>query len=129
MRRFPAAVTVITTSADGVDVGMTATAVTSLSVQPPSLLVCINRTSGFHKQIEGSGCFCVNILRVDHQEISAALGGAQPAAERFATGNWLHRGGIPYLANAQASIFCRKSALFAHTTHSVVIGKATRLLM
>lgn len=120
----PAAVTVITTSADGVDVGMTATAVTSLSVQPPSLLVCINRTSGFHKQIEGSGCFCVNILRVDHQEISAAFGGAKPAAERFATGNWLHREGIPYLADAQASIFCRKSALFAHT-----IGEATALLM
>jgi flavin reductase (DIM6/NTAB) family NADH-FMN oxidoreductase RutF len=70
MRRFPAAVTVITTSADGVDVGMTATAVTSLSVQAPSLLVCINRTSGFHKQIEGSGCFCVNILRVLAESLS-----------------------------------------------------------
>jgi flavin reductase (DIM6/NTAB) family NADH-FMN oxidoreductase RutF len=129
MRRFPAAVTVITSSDGGVDVGMTATAVTSLSVQPPSLLVCINRTSEFHKRIEGSGGFCVNILRVDHQEISAAFGGAKPAGERFATGNWLHREGIPYLADAQASIFCRKSVLFAHTTHSIVIGEATALLM
>ena len=52
MRRFPAAVTIVTTRYQGEDVGMTATAVTSLSMDPPSLLLCVNRGNGFHTPIE-----------------------------------------------------------------------------
>jgi flavin reductase (DIM6/NTAB) family NADH-FMN oxidoreductase RutF len=129
MRRFPAAVTVVTTRWQGTDCGMTATAVTSLSMEPPSLLVCVNRTSGFHGNIEGSDVFCVNVLREGQHQISTNFGGAKPAEERFSEGDWREARGLLYLADAQSVIFCRKTAAFAHTTHSIVVGEATHLML
>ncbi len=129
MRRFPAAVTIITTHVAGADVGMTATAVTSLSMDPPSLLVCVNRNNNFYPSIEVGSHFCVNILREGQQELSSNFGGAKPPHERFSVGSWQREDGLPYLADAQTVIFCKKTALFTHTTHSIVIGEATRLLL
>ena len=129
MRRFPAAVTVVTTRFQGTGCGMTATAVTSLSMEPPSLLVCVNRGSGFHASIEENETFCVNVLREGQHRISANFGGAKIAGERFSEGDWRERDGIPYLADAQAVIFCKKSAAFIHTTHTIVVGEATDLIL
>jgi flavin reductase (DIM6/NTAB) family NADH-FMN oxidoreductase RutF len=129
MRRFPAAVTIVTTRYQGEDVGMTATAVTSLSMDPPSLLLCVNRGNGFHTPIEENQDFCINILREGQHDISTNFGGGKPAHERFAVGEWRDQGGIPYLADAQASIFCHKTALFGHTTHSIVVFEVTGLLL
>jgi flavin reductase (DIM6/NTAB) family NADH-FMN oxidoreductase RutF len=127
MRRFPAAVTVVTAHW-GSDAGMTATAVTSLSMDPPSLLVCVNRAAAFHGVIEQSASFCVNVLREGQERISAGFGGGKPPEERFADGQWRHHEGIPYLVDAQANIFCRRTALFPYGSHSIVVGEATRLL-
>jgi len=129
MRRFPAAVTIVTTRKDGTDFGMTATAVTSLSMEPPSLLVCVNRGAGFHGAIEEAEHFCVNILREGQDQLSTNFGGGKPPHERFAEGHWRHQHSMPYLADAQANIFCRRAALFAYGTHSIVVGEASRLLL
>ena len=129
MRRFPAAVSVITTRWKGADCGMTATAVTSLSMDPPSILVCVNRSSGFHAHLEEADCFCVNVLREGQHSISANFGGAKPSAERFSEGDWREQHGLRYLADAQAVIFCKKSAVFIHATHSIVVGEATGLIL
>lgn len=129
MRRFPAAVSVITTRWKGTGCGMTATAVTSLSMDPPSLLVCVNRNSAFHAHLEEVDSFCVNVLREGQHAISSNFGGAMPASERFSEGDWRERQGLPYLADAQAVIFCKKSAAFIHATHSIVVGEATGLIL
>ena len=129
MRRFPATVTVVTTRRDGTDCGMTATAVTSLSMDPPSLLVCVNRSSGFHGHLEDSDRFCVNVLRQGQDRISTNFGGAKSSAERFSEGDWQERNGLLYLADAQAVIFCKKSAAYIHATHSIVVGEATDLIL
>jgi flavin reductase (DIM6/NTAB) family NADH-FMN oxidoreductase RutF len=129
MRRFPAAVTVVTTRWKDNDVGMTATAVTSLSMEPPSLLLCANRGTGFHTAMEEVEHFCVNVLREGQQDISSSFGGLPAAERRFSIGDWRDEDGIPYLADAQAVIFCRKSALFGHATHSIIVGEATRILV
>jgi flavin reductase (DIM6/NTAB) family NADH-FMN oxidoreductase RutF len=129
MRRFPAAVTVVTARGNEGDCGMTATAVTSLSMDPPSLLVCVNRNAGFHRTIEESGHFCINVLREGQHQISANFGGAKPSQERFSEGDWREQHGLLYLADAQAAIFCRKTATFAHSTHTIVVGEATGLIL
>lgn len=129
MRRFPAAVTVVTARGKDGDCGMTATAVTSLSMEPPSLLVCVNRNASFHRTIEESGHFCVNVLREGQHQISANFGGAKPVGERFSEGEWRERDGLPYLADAQAAIFCKKGATFLHTTHTIVVGEAIGLIL
>jgi flavin reductase (DIM6/NTAB) family NADH-FMN oxidoreductase RutF len=129
MRRFPAAVTVVTARGSERNCGMTATAVTSLSMDPPSLLVCVNRTSSFHSIIEESDSFCVNVLREGQHQISSNFGGAKPVGERFSEGDWREKDGLPYLADAQAVIFCKKGAVFLHTTHTIVVGEATGLIL
>src|SRR6516162_11316129 len=78
MRRFPAAVSVITSADETRRHGMTATAVTSLSLDPPSLIACINRTTLLHDIMLTARHFCVNVLRKDQAELSSAFSGAVP---------------------------------------------------
>src|SRR5947199_1913803 len=88
LRRFPAAVSVITSADQGRRHGMTATAVTSLSLDPPSLIACINRTTLLHDIMLHGRHFCVNVLRRDQAELSSAFSGAVAPEARFAQGKW-----------------------------------------
>lgn len=129
MRRMAATVTVITARQEGANAGMTASAVASLSMAPPSLLVCVNKTTGFHDAISSTEYFCVNVLRYGQHDISTAFGGKVIPEDRFNVGNWGHERCVPYLKDAQAAIFCRRTNLFEHTTHSIIIGEAVELLL
>ncbi|HET7889740.1 MAG TPA: flavin reductase family protein [Bradyrhizobium sp.] len=125
MRRFPAAVSVITSADQSRRHGMTATAVTSLSLDPPSLVVCINKTTLLHDIIQVGRHFCVNVLRRDQSELSCAFSGAVAPEARFGHGTWLTSAeGVSYLAEAQANIFCRKVAAVPYGTHTIFIGEA-----
>ena len=74
MRHLAASVTLITTRHRDLRGGLTATAVCSVSAEPPQILVCVNKTASAHDPIGEAGFFCVNILAPDHRKI----------AERFA---------------------------------------------
>src|SRR5215475_4904720 len=125
MRRFPAAVSVITAADQTRRHGMTATAVTSLSLDPPSLIVCINRSTLLHDVMTLGRHFCVNVLRKDQAELSAAFSGALPAEVRFGLGSWLTSPeGVSYLDDAQINVFCRKVAAVPYGTHTIFIGEA-----
>ena len=125
MRRFPAAVSVITSADQSRRHGMTATAVTSLSLDPPSLIVCIHRATLLHDIIQVGRHFCVNVLRRDQAELSSAFSGAIAPEARFEHGTWLTSAdGVSYLAEAQVNIFCRKVAAVPYGTHTIFIGEA-----
>lgn len=125
MRRFPAAVSVITSADQSRRHGMTATAVTSLSLDPPSLIACINRTTLLHDIMLLGRHFCVNVLRRDQAELSSAFSGAASAESRFGFGTWhCSPQGVLYLAEAQVNIFCRKVAAVPYGTHTIFIGEA-----
>ena len=125
MRRFPAAVSVITAADESRRHGMTATAVTSLSLDPPSLIVCINRATLLHDIMQLGRRFCVNVLRRDQAGLSSAFSGAVTPEARFLVGNWrASTDGVSYLAEAQVNIFCRKVAAVPYGTHTIFIGEA-----
>ena len=125
MRRLAATVTIISASHGGRRHGMTATAVTSLSMDPPSLLVCVNRTGSLHALLSESRRFCVNLLKSEQAALSDAFAGKLASEERFLHGNWAEdRDGIPYLADAQASIFCERQDAIDYGSHSIFIGRA-----
>jgi flavin reductase (DIM6/NTAB) family NADH-FMN oxidoreductase RutF len=124
MRRFAATVTIITASDHERHHGMTATAVTSVSMDPPSLLICINQKSALHDIMYRARRFCVNVLHRDQAELSAAFSGGLPSEKRFQLGRWLRcDDGLPYLADAQANLFCRKAAALPYGTHTVFVGQ------
>jgi flavin reductase (DIM6/NTAB) family NADH-FMN oxidoreductase RutF len=109
---------------------MTATAVTSVSSDPPSLLACINRRASLHDPLIASGRFCVNILYGDQSEIADAFGGARSRDDRFGAGDWsAHDNGLPYLTDAQASIFCAADLVTRYGTHSIVVGKISEIIV
>jgi flavin reductase (DIM6/NTAB) family NADH-FMN oxidoreductase RutF len=130
LRRFPAAVSVITSADQDRRHGMTATAVTSLSLDPPSLIVCINQATLLHDIMLLARRFCVNVLRRDQAPLSSAFSGALPAEERFGLGDWKTSAeGVTYLADAQINIFCKKAAAVPYGTHTIFIGEAETVNM
>jgi flavin reductase (DIM6/NTAB) family NADH-FMN oxidoreductase RutF len=129
MRRLTGTVTVISTAHDGERHGMTATAVTSVSDDPPSLLICVNRAARLYDPLIRAGRFCVNILQADQSEIAQAFSGRVAPESRFLQGDWdSHEYNLPFLRDAQANLFCETDATSNYGTHSIVIGRVRAVL-
>src|SRR4026209_357148 len=88
MRSLAGAVNIITSAHAGHRYGMTATAVCSASVEPPTLLGCINKLATTHGAVSKAAAFCVNVLRSEDWQLSSTFSGAQSGEARFKSGNW-----------------------------------------
>lgn len=127
MRTMTSAVSIVSTARDDRRFGMTATAVCSLSMQPPTLLVCINQSSSLHHPLLSEGRFCINILHADQDELARTFS-RQQIENRFARGGWqADEAGVPFLTDAQANVFCAVEQTYRHRTHSIVIGEVYRV--
>jgi flavin reductase (DIM6/NTAB) family NADH-FMN oxidoreductase RutF len=130
MRRLARSVTVISCCDGERRYSMSATAVDSLSTEPPSLLICINRTASIFPPLDAGADFCINVLAAQHQDIAIDCSGRLKGEARFTTGNWQTSGhGVPYLHDAQASLICRQDGRFEYGTHTVFIGQLQQVLM
>ncbi len=129
MARFGAAVSVVTTDGTGGRFGFTASAVTSVTDDPPTLLVCVNRRNDSHPALIANGVFCVNTLAAGQEELSNTFGGAAEAQDaRFAAGAWhTLRTGAPALAGAVVAFDCRVVQVTEIGTHSVVFGEVVAI--
>jgi flavin reductase (DIM6/NTAB) family NADH-FMN oxidoreductase RutF len=124
MRQLAATVTIVTTEHDGERCGLTATAVCSLSADPPTLLVCVNREAGTHDRIRFSRRFCVNVLSDEDTALSRRFAGPEKGEARFAIGVW--RTGVtgaPILDHALASFDCELIEHVEAGTHTIFIGR------
>lgn len=122
MRHVAATVYAVTARLDGQPYGILATAVNSLSFDPPSLLVCINRTASLHAPLQEADRFAVNVLGLTNRDVARHF--MQPSGpDRFAVGEWDDVLGVPVLATAQSSFVCRKVNSHAFGTHTVFIGE------
>src|SRR5436190_2622172 len=126
MRRLTGGVSVIT-AGRGRDIsGMTVTSVTSLSVDPPTLIVSVNRGASSWPLIRRYGFFGVNILNADQLDIAERFTGKDGAtgAGRFAGAEWYNRAsGVPLLADALAAIDCEVDEIVERHSHAIVIGR------
>ena len=94
---------------------ITVSSVTSVSLDPPSLLVCINKSAGIHDTIEVGTDFCINLLTKDQENISNLCSSFQTEGKRFDDENW-DLSSIPFLKGAQANIFCTVDKLISYHT-------------
>lgn len=122
MRHVAATVYAVTTRHDGKAFGILATAVSSLSFDPPSLLACINRTASLHAPLLAAGHFAVNVLGQNNREIADCFTD-QAQIDRFGIGLWEDVAGVPVLADAQSSFVCRLADVHDFGTHSVIFGE------
>lgn len=130
MRFFASGVTVITAGKGDARRGLTATAFSSVSMEPPTVLVCVNRTGQAHEAIEAAGHFCVNILCEDASDVAESFAGmtGKTGADQFDGFEWVKTDiGAPAYAFAQASIACRLEQAVVAGSHSIFIGEVTEV--
>lgn len=127
MRHCTGAVALVTVGREnGRRTGLTVTAVCSLSDDPPSLLVCVNRNASAHPRIREERCFAVNFLSDDHVPLALTFSGQKgvDGDDRFAFGQWATRiTGAPVLEDAIVAFDCELGEAFETKTHSVFIGE------
>jgi flavin reductase (DIM6/NTAB) family NADH-FMN oxidoreductase RutF len=122
MRHVAATVYAVTTGKAGDRHGILATAVSSLSLDPPSLLVCINRAASLHEPLACAETFCVNVLGLGNRDI-AEIFMHERGENRFSAGEWAEAHGVPVLEGAQSSLICRTAHRHEFGTHTIFIGE------
>jgi flavin reductase (DIM6/NTAB) family NADH-FMN oxidoreductase RutF len=126
MREVASPVAVVASGEPGERNGLTATAICSVSDNPPTVLVCVNQNAIAHASIIDRGCFSINFLSSDQEDIAILFSGANKVygEDRFAVGQW-DRGatGAPLLRDAICTLECQLVGHQAVATHTVFIGE------
>lgn len=125
MSRAVTGVTVVTTDGPAGRAGMTVSAMSSVSADPPTLLVCVNASSRTGTAIERNGVFCVNILDSSQAAVAECFAGRDATAtDRFSVGDW-RRGasGAPELSGAVARFDCAVHLVAPVASHTVYFGQ------
>lgn len=130
MRLVPGAIAIIATAYEGVRGGLAATAWSSLSADPPTMLACVNRNASAHDLIGRAGAFSINLLDASHTETVAIFSAQRglSGADRFLSDEWEQGAlGQPLFREAVAAFECRLEDLHDTGSHSLLIGQVSEL--
>lgn len=126
MARLGAAVNIITTGGPAGRGGFTASAVCSVTDEPPTLLVCMNRNATAAPLLKANGNFCVNVVAAGQQDAAMVFAGVTKCSmeERFDAGTWVTLAtGAPVLQGAVVSFDCEVTEIVEKGTHLVVFAE------
>jgi flavin reductase len=126
MARVASGVHVVTTSGTGGRAGVTATAVVSVSDDPPTLLACINGASRLLPLVDAHRRFAISVLSAGDEDVSDTFAGRSGVfgEDRFAHGDWFDGpAGQPMLRTALARLECRLLVSISVATHRVLVGE------
>jgi flavin reductase (DIM6/NTAB) family NADH-FMN oxidoreductase RutF len=126
MRHLASGVSIVTTGQGNQRTGLTATSVSSLSMEPPSLIVCICRASATWQAVRANRVFGVSLLAAHHREVADRFAGhgKLSGAMRYQGSEWTTLvTGAPLLVDALAAIDCSVDSVMEWSTHAVVIGR------
>lgn len=126
MRDIAGSVAIIATERDGDRFGMAATSVVSLSMEPPSIVFCLNRNASLYAPLVARGAACVNVLSKDQAALCGIFSGKEKGSARFDHGRWIcGTGRLPMLEGARQVLFVRTQEQFQFGTHAVFSGEVT----
>lgn len=127
MRRWVSGVTIVSAQYNGNRHGMTVSSFTSVSLEPPLVLVSLERGKRTHNLVEKSGAFAVSILGQQHQEISDRFAGRETEVEDRFAGLEVYtlRSGAPLLLEGLAGFDCEVVSAYDAGTHTLFIGQVT----
>lgn len=120
-------VSVVTASGADGPYGATLNAFSSLSLDPPLLLVCFDLEARTLGAVRDTGRFCVNMLSAEQEEISRRFVGKRPMTEKFAELPWAPEHGVPVLGDCLAVIVCDVAQEVEAGDHAIVIGSPVHL--
>lgn len=122
MRHLAAAVTIITARDGDTRVGLTATAVSSVTIEPPRMVVMVNKKVAANDIILKTGALCINLLSVEQEHLAKVFAGMMKdvvGPARFEHGTWIERvTGAPVLEGALASFDCRVVKVMDESSHN-----------
>lgn len=124
---FPTGVAVVTASGPAGPAGLTTNAFSSLSLDPPLVLVCFDRGSRTLDVVRDSGRFAVNVLRAEQEDLATLFAGKAPHPEKFAAVTHTAAHGVPVLDDALAWMVCDLEALHPGGDHEIGVGAVTAL--
>ena len=127
MAAVPTPVTVVTSLGESGPAGATANAVASLSLEPPLMLVCLDRGSRTLAALRSSGRFAVNVLGQGADELARTFASKAPHPEKWSGIEWSENGGMPRIAGALAWIGCELRDLLDGGDHVIVTGAVADL--
>ncbi|MGH8417684.1 MAG: flavin reductase family protein [Pseudomonas sp.] len=123
MTCFASGVTAITTQESGIPSGLIATSVCSLSADPATILVCINKNASSHDVILRTKSFAVNLLSADQASVAKRFISSS-GTDRFDPGQWRDgTTGAPTLIDSVVAFDCSLIAVHDGFTHTIVVGK------
>ena len=128
MRGITSTVTVISAKDGENKQAMTATSVVSLSLDPPTMLVCINHEALIHDVMKEEVGFCINILSVGQESLADICSIKGKERQRFLEGDWSELNDIPYHEDSQSNMFCNCIKAIEHTTHTIYLGEIIKVL-
>jgi flavin reductase (DIM6/NTAB) family NADH-FMN oxidoreductase RutF len=125
MQLWASGVTVVTTYSEKFGIqGMTVTAFSSVSINPPQILVCINESADTGEGIQESQCFAVNVLSSKQQETSNQFAGGCSQEQRFENTAWIMGStGVPILDDSIMSVECKVIEKIHAGTHWIIIAE------
>ncbi len=123
MRHFPTGVTVVTSLREGVPRGVTVSAFSSVSIEPPLVLICINREARSYLYISTSKIFCVNILAGDQRALAERFAGKLRDRQFEGVEHGVDSTGAPVLGGCVAHLDCEVAQEHHAGSHSIFIGR------
>ena len=130
MRRLVYPVCIASTNTNGENHAITVSSVTSVSIDPPSLLVCINKTSSFLSSLKIYDYLNINFLSAQQKEIATLCSSRKYANERFEGNLWLNdANSVPYLRESQSIVFGQVAKMIEHDTHIIIVVSINEVIL
>jgi flavin reductase (DIM6/NTAB) family NADH-FMN oxidoreductase RutF len=123
MSRFPTGVTIVTAPTASGPAGLSANAVTSLSLEPPLMLACLDRGSRTLRAVEGAGRFGINVLGAEAEQLARGFGSKVPMEDKWEGVGWSELDGLPCLEAAIVFIGCTMRDVISGGDHVIVTGE------
>ena len=122
MRGITSTVNVISAKLNEERHAMTATSVASLSLNPPAMIICVNKEASIHDILRKDKRFVVNVLSNKQQHLSELCSSSDEGESRFQDEGWITEDEIVFNSNSVSNIICNCTGIVDHSTHSVFFG-------
>lgn len=123
MRGIASTVSVVSAKTDDSRHAMTAISVVSLSMEPPSILVCINKEASIHSILSVGSLFCINILSNTQESLSKVCSESDEGESRFKDISWKEESGYVFNSSSLSNVFCECTNTIDHNTHTIFIAE------
>tara|TARA_B110000014_G_C20120512_1_gene593581 strand:- start:2910 stop:3389 length:480 start_codon:yes stop_codon:yes gene_type:complete len=122
MRGVISTVNIISAKAKEQRHAMTATSVTSLSLSPPAMIICINKEASIHGILKEDKSFAINVLSNKQQDLSERCSSSEEGESRFKDEGWVSEGEVVFNSNSVSNIICNCTKIIDYSTHSIFCG-------